>query len=399
MRIVSMLHGCLCLIVALAATGGEAHGQGLGSEPILLWPDGAPGAVGEEPVDKPTVQLMLAPEEDNTGAMVVICPGGGYGALAYDHEGFQVGKWFNSFGVNAAVVKYRLGPRYHHPAPLQDAQRAIRYVRLHADELGIDSARVGIMGFSAGGHLASTVSTHFDAGDSESDDPVARMSSRPDFTVLCYPVISLMSDFGHRGSARNLLGENPDPELLKSLSNETQVTSETPPTFIFHTAEDPGVPVMNALVYYQALVKNDVLAELHVYQFGPHGVGLASGDPVTSTWTKRLADWMKVNNWLAPQERGAVSGKVLLNGEPLRWGAVTIETPNNPRQIVAWALVARGNFRIPAERGPAVGAAVARVYNLGDVVPWATLEDATEISAADGIEVTIEATSELELDF
>lgn len=354
----------------------------VGPEPILLWPDGAPGAMGTEDVDKPMVRIYPAPEEKRTGAMVVICPGGGYGVLATDHEGQQVARWFNTIGVSAAVVKYRLGPKYHHPAPLNDAQRAIRYVRANAESLKIDPHRVGIMGFSAGGHLASTVSTHFDAGDAASSDPVAKQSSRPDFSVLCYPVISLKSSFGHKGSVRNLLGENPDPALIESLSNETQVTKETPPTFIFHTGEDKGVPVQNALVYYQALVEHDVPAEIHVYQHGPHGVGLAPGNPVLATWKERLADWMKANGWLDPAQpqKGKVSGKVNVDGKPLRWGAIALHPVGKENAAVAWAMVSNGSYGFSEQGSPTVGEYVVVVQTLGSVEAAPTVFDSSALT-------------------
>jgi acetyl esterase/lipase len=328
------------------------------------------------------VRIYPAPEEKRTGAMVVVCPGGGYGVLATDHEGQQVARWFNTIGVSAAVVKYRLGPKYHHPAPLNDAQRAIRYVRAHADELKIDPHRVGIMGFSAGGHLASTVSTHFDAGDAASSDPLAKQSSRPDFAVLCYPVISLKSSFGHKGSLRNLLGDNPDPMLVESLSNETQVTKETPPTFIFHTGEDKGVPVQNALVYYQALVEHDVPAEIHVYQHGPHGVGLAPGNPILTTWKERLADWMKANGWLNPAQpaKATMSGKVHVGGNPLRWGAIALHPVGNDNEVVAWAMVSNGNYRFSDAGGPRVGEYVVVVETMGSVEPVPTVFDSSTLT-------------------
>jgi len=254
----------IVVLVCLTATTTRAAGP----EPVLLWPDGAPGAVGMEDVDCPAVRIYQPEGTGRTGAAILVCPGGGYGVLASDHEGQQVAKWLNTIGVTACVLKYRLGPRYHHPAPLNDAQRGLRYIRAHAADLGVAPDRIGVMGFSAGGHLASTLSTHFDAGHADSADPIERASCRPDFAVLAYPVISLTADFSHRGSARNLLGDNPDPELLKSLSNETQVSDQTPPTFLFHTGEDKGVPVQNSLVYYRALVEHGVPAELHVYQNG-----------------------------------------------------------------------------------------------------------------------------------
>ncbi len=274
-----------------------AHGD---RESRLLWPAGAPGALGTEAVDKPKITLYRA--ASGNGAAVVVCPGGGYGVLAADHEGKQVAEWLNSFGVSAFVLQYRLGPRYHHPAPLQDAQRAIRMVRSGAGTWGVDPTRVGILGFSAGGHLASTAATHFDAGQPASADPVERVSSRPDFAVLCYPVISMKDPVAHVGSRRNLLGDDPDPKLVELLSNERQVTPQTPPTFLFHTADDPGVPVDNSLLFFSALRKAGVPAEMHVFAHGRHGVGLAPDDPALSQWPKLCASWMKGRGLLDPKK-------------------------------------------------------------------------------------------------
>jgi acetyl esterase/lipase len=228
---------------------------------------------------------------------VIVCPGGGYSGLSMDKEGDQIAKWLNSIGVTAFVLKYRLGPKYHHPVELGDAQRAIRTVRANAVEYRVMPERVGIMGFSAGGHLASTAGTHFDAGEAAAADPIDRISSRPDFLVLCYPVISLM-EFAHQGSKRNLLGENPDPKLVENLSNQLQVTAKTPPTFLFHTTTDGTVPVENSVMFYAALRKAGVPAELHIYENGPHGVGLGQTDEALSSWPARLADWMRFHGWL-----------------------------------------------------------------------------------------------------
>lgn len=214
-----------------------------------------------------------------------------------DHEGKQIAEWLNAHGVAAFVLKYRLGPRYHHPAPLQDAQRAIRYVRLNAAAMGIAPDRIGIWGFSAGGHLASTAGTHFDAGDPNATDPIDRAGSRPDFMILCYPVISFTTEYTHKGSLKNLLGENPDPNLANNLSTETQVTAQTPPAFLFYTNQDPVRPE-NAVLFYMAMRKAGVPAELHIYERGPHGVGLALMDPILSSWPPRLADWMKIHSWM-----------------------------------------------------------------------------------------------------
>jgi acetyl esterase/lipase len=240
------------------------------------------------------LSIYLPDRARATGAAVVICPGGGYGFLAVDHEGVQVAEWLNSLGIAGLVLKYRHNANgYQHPHPMLDAQRAMRLARNNAKEWGIDVKRVGILGFSAGGHLASTVSTHFDAGDAKASDPIDHQSCRPDFAVLVYPVISLTQPCTHQGSKRNLLGANPDSKLVESLSNELQVTKDTPPTFLMHTGDDEGVPVENSLLYYQALRKAKVPAELHVYAHGRHGLGLAKNVPGVSSWPERCADWMR----------------------------------------------------------------------------------------------------------
>lgn len=259
----------------------------------LLWPDGAPGAVGMEDRDKPSITIWLPGAEVRNGAAVVVCPGGGYGGLANDHEGKQVAEWLNKKGVAAFVLKYRLGPRYHHPAPLQDAQRAMRTVRARAKEWNVDPKRVGIWGFSAGGHLASTAGTHFDDGMEGAKDAIDRVSCRPDFMILAYPVITLEPPYTHGGSRKNLLGDSPDPKLVESLCNQKQVTARTPPTFLFHTAEDKAVPIQNSEMFHDALKKAGVPCELVTYEKGVHGVGLAQKDPILSKWPDRLADWLE----------------------------------------------------------------------------------------------------------
>jgi acetyl esterase/lipase len=263
----------------------------------LLWPNGAPGALGNVESDRPSLTVYLPqPKAMNSG--VVICPGGGYGMLAVDHEGGQVAQWLNARGVAAFVLRYRLGPRYHHPIELGDAQRALRFVRFHAADYGIASDKIGIWGFSAGGHLASTAGTHFDAGNPDAADSIDRVSSRSDFMILAYPVISFTTPYTHRGSLRNLLGDNPDPKLAASLSNETQVTPETPPAFLFHTTTDSGVPAENSVLFYLALRKAGVPAEMHIYERGEHGVGLALFDPILSSWPRRLEAWMRLHGWM-----------------------------------------------------------------------------------------------------
>jgi acetyl esterase/lipase len=206
-------------------------------------------------------------------------------------------------GISAFVLKYRLGPRYHHPIELGDAQRAIRFVRSRAQEFGVPIDRIGMMGFSAGGHLTSTAGTHFDAGKPDAADPIDRVSSRPDFLILGYPVISFDPAIAHAGSVRNLLGDKPDPKLIADLSNELRVTSETPPTFLFHTTSDPAVPVENSVRFYLALVKAKVPAEMHLFASGPHGVGLALGDPELSVWPTLLTNWLRARGWLTPVKK------------------------------------------------------------------------------------------------
>lgn len=262
----------------------------------LLWPEGAPGAVGAEDADKPSLTSYLPDPAVATGTAIVVCPGGGYRNLAMDHEGKQVAEWLNSLGVAAFVLKYRLGPRYHHPAMMQDVQRAIQMVRKRAPELKIAPDRIGVMGFSAGGHLASTAATHF-AKDADG------VSSRPDFAILCYPVITMKEAFVHKGSRENLLGKNPDPKLMDEMSNETQVTAQTPPTFLFHTSDDPGVPVENSVYFYLALRKAGVPAEMHLFEHGRHGVGLAQNDPVLKIWPSLLENWLRARELIRAKAR------------------------------------------------------------------------------------------------
>jgi acetyl esterase/lipase len=259
---------------------------------IPLWEGKAPGALGDADADKPTITVYRA-ERRTTGTGVIVAPGGGYQMLAMDHEGRQIASWFNAMGVTAFVLKYRLGPRYHHPVELGDAQRAIRLVRSRAAEFGVAPDRIGMMGFSAGGHLTATAGTHFDAGKAAAADAIDRVSSRPDFLILGYPVISFDPAIRHNGSLRNLLGENPDPALVEDLSNERRVTSQTPPTFLFHTTADAGVVPENSVRFYLALVHAKVPAEMHLFENGPHGVGLALDDPALSVWPTLLANWLR----------------------------------------------------------------------------------------------------------
>lgn len=267
-----------------------------------LWSGGAPGAQGSEPADQPTLYPFIVAAGRGVGTAVVVCPGGGYQHLAMEKEGTDIARWLNSLGVSAFVLQYRLGPKYHHPIELGDAQRAIRTVRAKAAEYRISPDRIGIMGFSAGGHLASSAGTHFDAGNPSAADPIDRVGSRPDFLVLCYPVISFVA-YTHQGSKNSLLGANPDQQLVETMSSELAVTAQTPPTFLFHTTTDATVPVENSVLFYSALRKAGVPAELHIYERGPHGVGLAPTDEALSSWPARLADWLRVRGLLNSQVR------------------------------------------------------------------------------------------------
>jgi acetyl esterase/lipase len=288
---------------AIAVAAGSPQNAGLtqaarpaplpaSPQEILLWENGAPGALGQADTDKPTI-TAYRPPRGSSGTAIIVAPGGGYGALAIEHEGRQWAYWYNAMGVTAFVLKYRLGPRYHHPIELGDAQRAIRTVRARATEFNIIPDRIGMMGFSAGGHLTSTAGTHFDPGKADSPDPIERVNGRPDFLILGYPVISFDPAVTHAGSLKNLLGENPDPKLVENLSNDLQVTAQTPPTFIFHTTNDAGVPVENSVRFYLALRKAKVPVEMHLFENGPHGVGMALNDPSLSVWPNLLMNWLR----------------------------------------------------------------------------------------------------------
>jgi len=271
--------------------------------PIPLWQGKAPYSVGDSPTDQPDITVYRAPVDKANGSAVIICPGGGYGKLSSDYEGKPVAEFFNSIGVTAFVLKYRLAnkeqPGILYPAPLADAQRAIRFVRAKAAEFRVDPTRIGICGFSAGGHLASTAGTHFDYGNKDAQDPIDRQSCRPDFMVLAYPVITMETGVTHNGTKNNLLGPNPDEKLVELLSNDKQVTKDTPPTFLFHTKADTAVVYENSVRFHNACKLAGVPVEMHLYENGEHGVGLGrdpkltGGDQSLRTWTDRLADWMK----------------------------------------------------------------------------------------------------------
>ena len=286
-------------IVMAAFLGWFASAQAQSTNSFPLWPEGAPGALGKEDKDVPTLTPYWPDVAKATGAAIVICPGGGYGHLAF-HEGDHYARFLNECGIAGFVLKYRLGSDgYRHPAMLQDAARAVRTVRARAGEWKLDPKRIGIMGSSAGGHLASTLVTHYDTGKPDATDPIERQSSRPDLGILCYAVIS-MGDLGHRGSRNNLLGENPSPELIRELSNELHVTKDTPPCFLWHTYEDKGVRVENSLRFVEALQRNNVPFDFHVYQNGPHGLGLGTRDwnpDKRHPWTRDLVFWLQARGF------------------------------------------------------------------------------------------------------
>ncbi len=284
------------------------HGQFL---TLPLWPGGIPNQEVIEPekaessdmlrvsnVHEPEIAVFLPAKSHATGQAVVVCPGGGYAMLAYDWEGTDVAKWLNSKGIVAIVLKYRLpnSKKVSHEAPLADAQRAIRMTREHASEWDIDPSKVGIMGYSAGGHLASTAGTHFDLGDYDAKNPVDGFSCRPDFMILVYPVISFTDEaICHIGSKRNLIGENPSKELETYYSNELQITEDTPPTILIHAADDISVSVENSIVFYKELQAKGISSEMHLYPYGGHGFSFAIGKGHLSTWPDRVIEWL---NWL-----------------------------------------------------------------------------------------------------
>lgn len=264
---------------------------------ILLWPDGAPGALGKADQDIPTLTPYRPEPDQASGAAIIVCPGGAYTHLS-DHEGRDYALWLNDQGITAFVLKYRLGPAgYRHPIMLGDAARAVRLVRASAKGWNLDPKRIGIMGSSAGGHLAATLLTHFDAGAPDAADPIDRQSSRPDLGILCYPLIT-MGEQGHRGSRESLLGKDPSPELIRLLSNELQVTRDTPPCFLYHSVADASVSVENSLAFAGALRRAGVPFDLHIYEKGKHGTGLGvvpynkSVRDKLLPWTRDCAYWL-----------------------------------------------------------------------------------------------------------
>jgi acetyl esterase/lipase len=282
----------LLILLLCAASVSAAEQQ------IYLWEQNVPNALGNEEKDKPKITVSFPDADKAIGTAIIVCPGGGYGNLAMDHEGKQIAEWLNSFGVTAAVLDYRhRGKGYGHPNPMLDVQRAIRTVRANAAEWKINPAKIGVLGFSAGGHLASTAAVRFDDHKNPADD-IDKVSCRPDFAILCYPVILFGSAYTHRGSLQNLIGRDAPPELIEFYSSEKHVSDKTPPTFLFSTDEDTGVPPENCTEFFLALRKHKIPAELHVYQKGRHGLGLAKGTSGTETWSDLCRIWLKNNGFV-----------------------------------------------------------------------------------------------------
>jgi acetyl esterase/lipase len=284
-----MLAASLFLSIVLAAEPAE----------VPLWGATIPGPTSKDAKNIPTLTIRVAPADRATGTAVVVCPGGGYSGRAIDHEGKQIAEWLNARGVHAFILKYRTANESQitpplEPGPMRDVQQAIRMVRGKAKDHGVDPTRIGVWGFSAGGHLASTAATHFDRGQKDVKDPIDGQSCRPDFAILAYPVISMKDGVTHAESKRNLLGPKPDRELVEYYSNELQVTKDTPPTFLFHTREDKAVLLKNSELFYEALQKAGVEGcKLYVEEKGPHGIGLGQKRKEPSKWPNELEAWMK----------------------------------------------------------------------------------------------------------
>ncbi len=334
----------------------------ISAESVPLWPEGKTPYT--KPVDKETGSPLFQPyltkgADKHNGAAIVVCPGGGYGGLAKDHEGRQIALWLNKRGVSAYVLQYRLGSKGHHyPTQLADVQRAIRLARSRAADDGIDAKRIGVMGFSAGGHLASMAATLYDEEAYPASDDVDKVSARPDFAVLCYPVINMVDKgIAHGGSRNNLLGPDNarDDEKAKHVSSDLNVDENTPPTFLFHTQEDAAVPVENSIRFFSAMNSHGISGEMHIFQKGPHGVGLYLGDPVLRHWSQLLDLWLKNNSFYSgPKKKTAMKGKVHLDGEVVSWGSLSFY-PEDESSPVTTIRVRRGNFSAKEEDGPVLG--------------------------------------------
>lgn len=282
--------------ILFAAFLGKSRAGEAASAEIRLWAGDAPGALGNDAVDTPTLTVYAPPPAQRNGSSVLIFPGGGYERLA-PHEGKGYAEWFAAHGVTAYVLKYRIGPKYHYPAMFNDALRALRMVRSFAKRDGLDPHRIAVIGSSAGGHLAAMLATSFDRGAANAEDPIDRESARPDLAILCYPVVS-MGDFAHAGSKRNLIGTDASSELIEKTSPQLHITAETPPCFLWSTYEDKTVPVENALMFASALRAAKVPFSLHIYEKGVHGAGLGTPERAAPPWPDALLYWMRERKFL-----------------------------------------------------------------------------------------------------
>jgi acetyl esterase/lipase len=295
----------ICLILFFMLFLQIAKSQSI----MKLWPNDTPGeVVSPKPeetfegkrvryVSEPTLTVYLPTKEMNTGVAVVICPGGGYSIEAMDHEGYEVGEFLQAHGIAGIVLKYRL-PFGHSEMPLQDAQQAMKMVRFHAEEWSIDPQKVGVAGFSAGGHLASTLSTHYDLGIKDSKNPIERLSCRPDFSILLYPVVTFKEEWGHMGSRVNLIGNTNDWKIIQNFCNELQVNNQTPPAFIALADDDTSVKPRNSIEYYMALKKEGIPAELHIFKEGGHGFGMHKTGKAHDQWPLMVVEWMKAMKYI-----------------------------------------------------------------------------------------------------
>ena len=268
-----------------------------------LWPNGAPGAVGNEEQDKPHLEIFSGWGHGPHTA-VLVCPGGGYTHLAYEKEGTRIAEWLNLRGITAFVLTYRLAPRYHYPRPIQDGERAMRWVRSHAEEYDVDPNKIGAWGFSAGGHMVGILGTHFDSGNAQASDPIDRVSDRPDFVISSYGGLSLQPGIAKPNAMHSLLGDHPSQALKDDMSPDKHVTAQTPPYFLYATTTDQSVPVLSSVSFYTALVKAGVPAELHIFEKGPHGTALAQEYPELHTWPELLENWLRLNGWIPPRNAG-----------------------------------------------------------------------------------------------
>lgn len=334
--------------------------------PLWQWP--APGATGSSPLDVPAISIHLPDPTIATGAAVLVCPGGGYRVLASDHEGLQVARWLNRNGIAAGVLRYRLGETYHSDVSHLDGTRAMRFIRAHSDEWGIDRKRVGMLGFSAGGHLTVAVGTRFDQGDPNHADQIEHESSRPDFLVPAYAVVN--------GVVRGRKADEYTP-------TDTLVEANTPPAFVMHTHEDSIVPANQALLFYDALRRSGVQSELHVFGYGEHGAGLGAGDADLGQWPQLLLNWLRRSAFLTSKQRTPLTGCITIAGAPpgIAWVSFRPADPNAPFARAKINRAAGGTYNIPRLQGPTPGTHTLEVRHISDRYPHSgdgayTLEDA-----------------------